>query len=127
MKTLLDRGADANARDPKGNTLLMLAASSDALPLETVKSLIDRGADIHAKNPEDKTALDFAKLRGSTPVVDLLVKAGAKEGMALATSVPPPKPAGSVRAAVERSIPLLQRSDSNFLQNTRCVSCHYKT
>src|SRR5262249_9811788 len=35
-----------------------------------------------------------------------------------------PKPAASVRAAVERSIPLLQRADATFTQKSACVSCH---
>ena len=33
-------------------------------------------------------------------------------------------PAGSARAAVERSLPLLQKSDAIFLQKSACVSCH---
>jgi ankyrin repeat protein len=127
VKALLDRGADANARDPHGNTLLALAANSDAIPVETVRSLIDRGADLNAKDAYGKTALDCAKLRGSTAVVELLEKAGAKEGAAPAAFVRGPKPAGSVRAALERSIPLLQKNDSSFTQKAGCVSCHHNT
>jgi hypothetical protein len=103
----------------------MLIASSDAIPVDTVKSLIERGADLNAKDPEGRTALDFAKQRGTTAVVDLLMKAGAKEGTAAIYSVPSAKPAGSVRAAFERSIPLLQRTDSIFIQKSGCVSCHH--
>jgi len=127
VKRLLDRGAEANARDPKGNTLLMLAASSDAILVDTVKSLIERGADLDAKNSEGKTALDFARLRGATPVVDLLVKAGAKAGAASTDTVASPKPAGAIRAALERSIPLLQKTDSLFMQKASCVSCHHNS
>jgi ankyrin repeat protein len=127
VKMLVDKGAEANARDPQGHTILMLAASSDAIPFDTVKSLIERGADVNAKDPAGRTALDFAKQKGSTPLVDLLVKAGAKEGAAATNRVPSPKPAGSVRAAFERSIPLLQRTDSAFMQKAGCVSCHHNT
>jgi hypothetical protein len=95
--------------------------------VETVRTLIERGADLNAKNPDGKTALDLARLRGSTPIVDLLVKAGAKPGPATSYEVPPPKPATTIRAAVERSIPLLQKTDSIFLQKTSCVSCHHNT
>jgi len=105
----------------------MLTASSDAIPVETVKFLIERGADLNAKNLDGKTALDLAKQRGSTPVVDLLVKAGAKAGFTSTERVPSPKPAGSVRAAVERSIPLLQKTDSMFMQKGSCVSCHHNS
>jgi hypothetical protein len=103
----------------------MLAASSDADSVSTIKSLIERGADINAKNSEGRTALDFAKRRGPNPVVDLLVKAGAKEGAVSTTPVPTPKPASSVRAALERSISLLQRTDAKFMEKAKCVSCHH--
>jgi ankyrin repeat protein len=124
VKVLLDQGADPSRRDSKGRSILMLAAGSDAIPVETVKSLIARGADPNAKSPEGRTALDFARLRGSTAVVDLLVKAGAKEGAAPTSPVLGPKPAPSDREAVERSIPLLQKTDSIFIQKSGCVSCH---
>ena len=127
VKMLVDRGAEPNVRDPEGHTILMLIASSDAIPVDTVKSLIEQGADLNAKDPAGRTALDFAKQRGSTAVVDLLVKAGAKEGTATTNPIPIPKPAGSVRAAFERSIPLLQRTDSNFMQKAGCVSCHHNS
>ena len=127
VKALLGRGVDANAREPKGNTLLMLAASSDAMPVETVKALIERGADLNAKNPEGKTALDFSRMTGSNPIADLLAKAGAKEGAATANPFQRPKPAGSARAALERSIPLLQKADAVFLEKSGCVSCHHNT
>ena len=79
IKALLDRGADATATDREGRTILMLAASSDALPIDGIRALLKRGADIHAKTALSETALDFAKLRGQTPVVDLLIKAGARD------------------------------------------------
>lgn len=37
---------------------------------------------------------------------------------------PQPKAAASVRAAIERSLPALQRADVAFLQKAGCVSCH---
>lgn len=127
VKALLERGVDANAREPKGNTLLMLAASSDAIPVETVSALIERGADVNAKSPDGKTALDFAKMTGPTSIVSMLVKAGAKEGSVTPYSPPNPKPAASIRVALERSIPLLQKADTTFLQKSGCVSCHHNT
>lgn len=127
VKRLVDRGADVNAKDPGGHSLLMLTASADTLPVETVKYLVERGADINVRGPEGRSAFDFAKLRGSTPVVDLLSKAGAKETPAATTPLFSPKQARSIREAVGRSIPLLQKSDSIFLQKSGCVSCHNNT
>jgi ankyrin repeat protein len=124
IRTMVERGADVNATDQNGNKVLMLTASSDAIPAEAVRLLIERGADVNAKNPEGRTALDFAKQRGSTSVVDLLKNAGAKEGESHPEPVLIPRPAGSVPAALERSIPLLQRSAATFTQKASCVSCH---
>ena len=54
VKMLLDRGAEAKATDAKGNTLAMLAASSDKIAVETITALIDRGADLNATKPKGK-------------------------------------------------------------------------
>ena len=124
VKMLLEHGADANATNPAGRTILMLASSSDAFPVETVSALLERGAAVNAQGPDGETALDLAKQRGSTPVVDLLVKAGGPAGSTSGQPAGKPKPAGSPRAAVERSIPLLQKADVTFLRKSGCVSCH---
>jgi ankyrin repeat protein len=125
VRTLLERGADVNAQDREGRTALMLAAASEFMSVDIVKSLLEHGADLNAKSPEGDTALSFARLRGENPIVDLLVKAGAKPVTArLSSPAAKPMPASSIRVAVERSIPLLQKSDVKFLQSTGCVSCH---
>ncbi len=127
IQRLVDHGADVNARGPAGRSILMDLVHSDSVPVETVATLIERGADPNARTEAGQTALDFALQRGQTPIVDLLVKAGAKPGTASPVRVRPPKPAGSVRAALLRTIPLLQRSDIRFVQKTGCVSCHHNT
>ena len=55
----------------------MYAAASDVLQTEVVKLLIDRGANVNAKSRPGETPLSIAKLRGNTPIVDLLIRAGA--------------------------------------------------
>lgn len=118
-------GADANSKDPQGNPLIVLAASSDDLPAaaEAVKTLIAHGADVNAKDALGATALDMAQRRGNTEVVKLLLAAKARTA---ARPVPDaaPEPASSPRAAVERSLALLQKTDSLFMQKGGCVSCH---
>ncbi len=123
----LERGADVNARDLEGRTLLMLAASSDRLPLDSINALLAKGADVHTASPKGETAIALAALRGRTPVLETLIKAGAKDTQPPALVVTTPKPAASARAAVQRTIPLLQRTDQTFLRKSGCVSCHNNT
>jgi ankyrin repeat protein len=123
---MLSHGASANAKDPAGNPILTQVACSDTVPVDTVKALLAHGADVNAKNAAGETALDLARRRGRTPVVELLIQAGAKESVA-PRSPAVPKPALTVRAAVERSVPLLQKTDTVFIQKAGCVSCHNNT
>ena len=123
LRQAIERGADVNAKDAKSRTVLMLAVICETIPPESVRLLIDRGADLHVKSPDGFTALDFAKRLGNTPVVDILVKAGA-------TMAGSPDPAltlvqgNTVREAVQRSLPLLQRTGLQFYRKSGCVSCH---
>ncbi len=55
VQTLLDKGADINAKDKNGITALMLASSDGYRDI--VKLLLARGADINAKNNNGETAL----------------------------------------------------------------------
>jgi Ankyrin repeats (many copies)/Prenyltransferase and squalene oxidase repeat len=124
---LLDHGADVNVKDPDGNTLLMLVSACDEIPLDIVKRIIAGGADVNAKNPHGQTALDFARARGKTTVVDLLIQSGAKDSSAATEQHIDFKPAKSAREAIERSIPLLQQTDVAFAQKSGCISCHNNT
>ena len=124
VKMLLDNGADPNGLGFEGATAFTRAAHSDFASGEVLQSLIARGANLNAKSPKGGTALDFAKLRGETPVTALLVKAGAQPGTPLSAPAAKSKPAASARAAVERSLPLLQSSDVTFVKKSGCVSCH---
>src|SRR5205823_2896167 len=103
--------------------------ASDLLSLDVVKLLVERGADLNAKDTHKQggdsgmTVLDIARLHGETPVVDWLAKSGARAS-------PPNPPAlkprreNSIRAAIQDTLPLLQRADANFVPKAACVSCH---
>ncbi len=71
--SLLDRGADINARNINGFTPLMYAAFHHH---ETVAELLKRGADIHAKDVWGRTALFFAASSSKT-ALQILLDAGA--------------------------------------------------
>ena len=129
VRNALDHGADVNARDSFGRTALMYAAASDLLPLDVVKLLVEHGADINARDGHKKsvddglTVLDIAKRRGDTPVVKYLTKLGAKASDSSAL-VLPARRENTIQAAVERSLPLIQQADANFIPKAACASCH---
>jgi ankyrin repeat protein len=131
IRLMLDHGADVNTFDPLGRTPLLYAAGSDLLPLDVVKLFIERGADVNARSRHKEggdaglTVLDIAKLRGKTPIVELLIKSGAKESPP-ATRVLKVLRENTVRGAIERSVPLLQRTDVSFIK-AGCVSCHHNS
>lgn len=123
---LLERGGDPQMKNGAGFPILLLAAGSTAMPVDAVKALLARGADIQATGPSGETALELARRHGETPMVQALLAAGAKD-VIVSSPQPAFAPAASLALAVERSLPLLQRADVQFLQKTGCVSCHHNT
>ncbi len=123
VKRLLELGADPNL-DEVGKPVLMWFTTMRTAPAENVRLLLERGAKVNAKSPEGFTALDFALRQGDTPVAAVLRKFGAVEGRPAVAPKMKPDPAPSARAALARSMPLLQRVDVTFMQKSGCVSCH---
>jgi hypothetical protein len=72
---LLQQGADPNARDACGMTVLMWAAF--AHNPDIARLLLAHGCRVDAKDPDGRTALWFAANSGSLPIVDALLKKGA--------------------------------------------------
>ena len=118
IKMLLDRGAQSGP-----NLLQSVALSPATIPAGTIRNLISRGANVNGKTSAGLTMLDFAKRQGNVTLVEALTEAGVRDEIPAPLQLQP-KPAGSVRAAIEKSIPALQRADVAFLQKAGCVSCH---
>ena len=134
IAALIRAGADVNratlpstpASDDPG-TPLMLAANTEPANASIASTLLARGARVDAVSRDRETALSRAQKRGQTAVVDALIAAGAKpESDRRAPAIAPAgNPPTDVRAAVEKSLALLQRANREFLQRAGCQSCHH--
>ena len=116
IRLMLDRGAQ-----PRPNVLQNAALSKTGIPLEVIQQLIARGGDINAKTSTGPV-IDFAARHGNATLVEALRRAGARESAA--APLPNAMPASSVRSALERTLPPLQRADVAFMDKAGCVSCH---
>ncbi|HEV3333790.1 MAG TPA: ankyrin repeat domain-containing protein [Bryobacteraceae bacterium] len=118
-KTLLDAGAQVNVQDYRGFTPLMLAVGTDRYNRETVRLLLDHGADTRLKNHASETALDWAHKLGDREVIKALGgSVQPASPSALSKDLPDP------RTAVEQSLRLLEKTNSQFFAKSGCFACH---
>jgi hypothetical protein len=143
----MDRGAKVNQMaHGDGYAPLHWAASTEGKNTSLVKLLIERGADPNLGGGENvdafrgtlQTPLMLAQRRGDTPVLAALTTAGATNATPdRATPTPPSRivpdrlDSETVRAAIRRAIPPLQKtsleSKKSFVRHGSkqdCTSCH---
>src|SRR5205807_5955209 len=96
-KALLEHGADAKLTDGEGRTMLVRAAASDDQLTDAMRMLIAKDVDVNAKAKTGETAMGHARLRGQTPVAELLRSAGGRLPDAENTPTRRPSPAASPR------------------------------
>jgi len=111
FQAMVENGADVQARDASGSTALMWAAFNEAGDPALVEELLRLGLDPNAKNQAGETALVWASRRGNTKVVTVLEQAGASNP-------------DDVKDSVQRAIALLQKTSTQFIKVSGCVSCH---
>jgi ankyrin repeat protein len=121
VKTLLDAGAEVNVADIRGMTPLMLAIATDRFNPSIVKMLLAAGADTTPKSLEGETALDWARKMGAAGIIETL-GGGARKPAVRTVSVTADPP--DIRTAVERSVRLLERTQSEFFTKSACFACH---
>jgi len=131
---LVQRGARLDLATPEGKVpTVVLTAYTEVDHDRMAKLLLERGAEIGAKAASNETALHWAKLRGHSLLPATLSAAGAPD---CSNDDGPAIPqrrvklhAGNqdelLRAAIAKSLDLLQRSSDGFLRERgNCVSCH---
>lgn len=75
VRSLLNQGLSANARDRAGEALLVIASKGGHIPVVTM--LLDAKARINEGDKEGMTALMWAAAKGQSEVVEILLRRGA--------------------------------------------------
>jgi ankyrin repeat protein len=125
LQDALSHKADVHVTDSKDRTPLMTASISETVTPAFMQELITRGANVHAVSVDGMNALDFAQRLGRTPIVDVLVRAGARPNFKDEPGELEYVRDNGARAAIARSIPLLQKSAVTFYEKGGCVACHH--
>jgi hypothetical protein len=127
VRLLVDKGADIQAADERGYTALMRSVLSyEPGAARVVEYLLAKGARTDPKNETADTALSLALRFGDTPVVAMLRRAGAPEART-AIRVAPPLAENTIREAIVRSLPLLQKIGDPVYELRHCTSCHHNS
>jgi non-ribosomal peptide synthetase component F len=122
--TLLDAGADVNARDVRDMTPLMLAVATDRQNADVIRALIARKADVNVRSLAGETALDWARKIGNPSGIQILERAKAVATPAHASANGAFAPA-DMSTAVKRSLALLEKSSIEAAAQGGCASCHH--
>jgi ankyrin repeat protein len=114
VKALLDAGAEVNVADYRGFTPLMLSIATDRHNPKTTQLLLDHGADPMPKILNGETLSYWLDLHGSAPVVTSSVAAKPLNALNAIDN----------RAAVQRSVLLLEKASAEFFTKAACFACH---
>ncbi|MBI2680778.1 MAG: ankyrin repeat domain-containing protein [Candidatus Solibacter usitatus] len=125
LSTLLDAGAQPNAKDVRGMTPLMLAVASETQNPAVVRLLLAKGADVKLKSAANETATDWACKYGNPTVMHLLKGSRAAAAPNALTGLNTVTQA-ALREAVAKSLPLMQQSSTEFFKKSACVGCHHQ-
>ena len=118
---LIEAGADVNAKDVRGMTPLMLAVATDHQDKAVIRLLLEHGADIQARSNLGETAADWARRVAAAPALEML-KVQPKSDTPAIVSAAAEKL--DLKANVERTVALLEKSSWQFFAASGCVSCH---
>src|SRR5579862_4013066 len=120
VKMLLEAGARIDAQDYRGFTPLMLAVGTDRYDRRIVNMLLAHGADLRPTNHARETALDWAHKFGDPEVIRAV--GGSPQDVAKPVRLSDELP--DTRAAITRSIQLLEHTSDQFFKKSGCFACH---
>jgi ankyrin repeat protein len=134
LRLLLAHGANGNVQGGPFDRAPLLCAATTGNE-EAIRLLLAAGADAQARDWKGDTALDWARLRGDTPIVQLLGKTNSPRRSDTSEHneelLPNDRPrlhgqisGASVGSAVAASLPLLQRSGKKITETNKCITCH---
>src|SRR5262245_19539229 len=125
VKTLMDAGAKVNVQDYRGFSPLMLAAATDRANPETVRLLLTHSADAQPKTRAGETASEWAAKFADAAVIRAMGgTVGAVSDRAVPANVSLSSQPPDVRTAVQRSVSILERTNSQFFGKAGCFACH---
>jgi ankyrin repeat protein len=122
VRTLIEGGADVNARDARGMTPLMMAVARADQDAAVIRLLLDHGADVSVVSAAGETAADWARKLGAPVALKIFN----------VTALQPPQPVVSgtstvdAKTAAGRGLELLEVSSQKFYEASGCVSCHHQ-
>jgi len=126
---LIRNKAEVNAKDKSGDTALLLAARYHG-DQKVFAALLLGGADRGLKDGKGRTAYDLAITKENPAAPALLPAARLSRTSAAADAADAGSDAASLpaqsRRAVERSLPLIERSTKTFSERATCTSCHHQ-
>jgi hypothetical protein len=126
VKLLVDSGADVNAKDMRGMTALMMAASSETQNAETIGILLAKGADASTKPNDGQTAISWAEKWGNAGVLKHLKPPSDAPVLRTAAKTVQAPHEPNTRTAIETSLALLQASSTQYFRKSGCVGCHHQ-
>ena len=125
VRLLLEHGADVNAKDVRGMTPLMMATASEFQNEEVMKVLIAAGSDVNAKAEDGQTVKSWAA-KWRNPGVFKLLDEPLPPAIPQTMKLLDMPHEANTRAAVEKTIALLQRSSTEYLAKSGCNGCHHQ-
>ena len=79
VRTLIEGGADVDAKDDNGHPMLFWAIIENDNPVELVRTLVEADADVNAKDGHGTSMLARAIIEDNLEIIQILVDAGATQ------------------------------------------------